>query len=861
MAIQHQTRRYTDAEIFDSLGHEVGFWFKDKFGSFSEPQKYAIMNIKKGRNTLISAPTGSGKTFSAFTGIIDELIQKSKEGKLEDKVYCIYVSPLRALSRDININLKVPLTEIMDREDSNFGIRVAVRTGDTTPQERARMLRKVPHILITTPETLGILLVSPRFRTFFKDVKWCIVDEIHSLAANKRGTHLSLSLERLQLIAGPFTRIGLSATVAPIDRIAGFLVGFEDGKQRDCDIIDADFMKGLDLKVLCPVRDIMDTSQGDLDTALYKMLHNLIQDHKTTLIFTNTRSATERVVHKLKIKYPAHYGVNIRAHHSSLSREHRLGTEDALKKGDLKVVVSSTSLELGIDIGSIDLVILLGSPKSVARSLQRVGRSGHKLRDKIKGRFVVLDRDDLVECALMLKNAKERKIDRISIPTNCLDVLSQQIYGCAIEGRTHIENIWEMTKRSYCYHDLDREDFMSVIQYLAGDFAELEYRQVYAKIWHDLDTGEIGKRGKMARVLYATNIGTIPDSSFIRVKVGERKVGVLDEGFLERLKPGDVFVLGGDTYQYKFSRGQTLQVLPVPGKIPTVPSWFSEMLPLSFDLGMEIQKFRKYMDAKFDKKESKDNILQFIEDYLYVDGNAANSLYEYFREQYLYAKMPHDRRLLIENLHFEGKHYMIFHSCYGRRVNDALSRAFAYVLSKMYKTNIVIGLADQGFYLQGTQKFNAKDLIKQMKKEDLEKILRLAIDKTDVLKRRFRHCAGRALMILRMYKGKKKNVGRQQVSSQILINACKRISEDFPILKEARREVLEDLMDLPNAKIVMDWIADKDIKVEFVETKLPSPFALNLIARGYSDILKMEDRLEFIQRMHQMILAKIALGR
>jgi ATP-dependent Lhr-like helicase len=861
MGISVQSRRYKDSEIFDSLGHEVGFWFKDKFGSFSEPQRYAIMNIKKGRNTLVSAPTGSGKTFSAFTGIIDELIQLSKEGKLEDKVYCVYVSPLKALSRDININLKVPLEEIAEREGSRYGIRVAVRTGDTSPQDRAKMLRKVPHILITTPETLSILLVAPRFRTFFKDVKWGIIDEIHSLAANKRGVHLSLSLERLQLIAGPYTRIGLSATIAPLEDVAGFLVGYENGKQRDCDIIDANFDKKLDLKLICPVPDIITASQTELENSTYALLHQLIQEHKTTLIFTNTRSATERVVHKLKMRYPIDYVGNIEAHHSSLSKDHRLKTEDRLKQGELKVVVSSTSLEMGIDIGSVDLVVLLTSPKSVARALQRVGRSGHKLKDKIKGRFVVLDRDDLIECALILKNAKERKIDKISISKNCLDVLSQQIYGCAIEGRTHIENIYEMVKRSYCYHDIERDDFIEVIKYLAGDYTELEYRYVYAKIWYDLETGEIGKRGKMARVLYATNIGTIPDESYVRVKIGDQVVGVLDEGFLERLKPGDVFVLGGNTYQYRFSRGQTLQVSPVPGKLPTVPSWFSEMLPLSFDLGMEIQKFRKYIESMFRQKKKKHEVLQFIEDYLYVHDNAASSIYEYFREQYLYAKMPHDGKIVIENLHFEDKHYLIFHSCYGRKVNDALSRGFAYVLSKMYQTNVLIGLTDQNFYLQGKKKFNAKELMKQMKKEDLDKILKLAIDKTDVLKRRFRHCAGRALMILRNYKGVRKNVGRQQISSQILINACKRISDNFPILKEARREVLEDLMDVKKATLVLDWVKDRKVKIEYVDTKIPSPFALNLIARGYSDIMKLEDRLEFIKRMHNLVLAKIALGR
>jgi len=604
---------------------------------------------------------------------------------------------------------------------------------------------------------------------------------------------------------------------------------------------------------------VMDVSQLELERATYQMLHDLIQEHKTTLIFTNTRAATERVVHNLKTRYPKYYAENIEAHHSSLAKELRLTTEQRLKDGKLKCVVCSTSLELGIDIGYIDLVVLLGSPKSVSRALQRIGRSGHRLHDDIKGRFVITDRDDLIEDAIILKNAVEKQIDKIEIPENCLDVLSQHIYGIAIEGKEHIENIFATVRRSYCYRNLSRDDFINVIKYLTGDYAELEYRHVYAKIWYDEKTGFIGKRSKLARVLYSTNIGTIPDESYVLVKLGEQVVGKIDEEFLMRLKRGDIFVLGGTTYRYEFSRGMVAQVTAAPGKVPTIPSWFSDMLPLNFELAMSIQKFRRLMEEKFNRYKPKEEILDFIKEYLYIDGPAANSIYEYFKEQWEYAALPTDKRILIEELVFEKKHYLIFHTCYGRRVNDALSRALAYIYSKLYHTSVMISITDQNFYLMSKQRLDAKEGLNQLMKENLYELLKLAIDQTDILKRRFRHCAGRALLIIRNYKGQRKAVGRQQVSSQILILACKRISQNFPILKEARREVLEDLMDVKNARKIIDEIKDGKITIKEIETQIPSPFALNLVARGYSDILRMEDRMEFIRKMHTMVLAKIGM--
>jgi len=852
--ITYLQKKYEDEEVFSILNPVVRTWFKNKFKTFSEPQKYAIIPIHDQENVLVSAVTGSGKTLTAFTSVLNELINLADQGKLENKVYCVYVSPLRALLNDVWFNLEQPLKEIEEIAKKKFNIKVAVRTGDTTATEKQKMLKETPHILVTTPESLALILTSPKFREKLRDIKYFIMDEVHSLAENKRGVHLSLSIERLHELAEDFTKIGLSATAEPIEDIAKFVVG----NNRECKIAKIDLTKKMDIKVLSPMKDLINTTFEETHNAMYDLINKLIQDHKTTLIFTNTRSATERVVHYLKEKFPKNYTENIGAHHGSLSKEHRLNMEKRMREGGLKAIICSTSLELGIDIGYIDLVIALGSPKSVARCTQRFGRSGHKLHDTIKGRLIVLDRDDLVESSVMLKNVLERNIDRIHIPENCLDVLAQQIYGIAISDQIHINNLLKLIKRSYCYRNLSREDFNEVIKYLTGYYNTLEDRNVYAKIWYDEKTGMIGKKGRLARLIYMTNVGTIPDETFITVKIGEQSIGHLDENFLEKMKRGDVFTLGGETYEFLFSRGMVAQVKASPGRPPTIPNWVSEMLPLNFDLALEIGKFRRLMEEKFNAKKSKKEILEFIDKYLYVDSNAALAIYNYFNEQFLYLKeIPSDKKILIEHYNEDNKKYVVFHSLYGRRINDCLSRAIGYAIGKLQHKDVEIGINDNGFYLSYEGNAQILQAFKLLKSEKIRTLLELAIHDSEILKRRFRHCATRSLMILREYKGKRKRVGRQQVSSMLLISALRRISEDFSILKEAKREVLEDLMDIENTTKILKLIEDNEIKIKEFHTNLPSPFAFNLVLQGYLDILKMEDKLKFLRNMHTLILAKI----
>ncbi len=856
--IEEQTKSYSKKQIYKTLHPWVKQWFDKQFDDFTPAQKKSIIDIHKNNNILISSPTGSGKTLTAFLSVISELTTLAEKDKLEDKVYCIYISPLKALDNDIEKNLDEPLDGIEKIAGKKLGIRKAVRTGDTTQYQRQKMLKKPPHILITTPETLSILLVAPKFREKLSNVKYVIIDEIHSLAENKRGVHLSLSLERLQHLIGHFTRIGLSATVSPLEEVAKFLVGYEYGVERNCKIVKINYLKELDMEVMCPVSDIVLADEEDTRLGMYDLLDDLIWENKTTLIFTNTRSGTERFVYNLKKMYPMHYNnENIMAHHSSLSKEVRLETENKLKEGQLKAVVSSTSLELGIDIGYIDLVVLINSPKSVARALQRIGRSGHRLHEKSRGRIIVTDRDDLVECSVLLKNAKEGKIDRISIPTNCLDVLAQHIYGMSIENPWDIDYAYDVIKKSYCYKDLTRDDYEDVLSYMAGEYPELEERYVYAKIWIDYENKTFGKRGKLARMLYSTNIGTIPDSSGVLVKCDGETVGRIEEDFMERLKKGDTFVLGGNTYRFNYGKGMTINVTPAMGP-PTIPSWFSQQLPLSFDLAMDIQRFRAHMDVKFRYRRSKEEIMEFIHEYLYVDDFAANSIYEYFVEQFKYAKIPSNQLLLIEYYKgFGGRRFVIFHSLFGRKVNDALSRAVAYIVAKRYNINVTISISDNGFYLSSDGKIGGLESFNELTPENFENILAQSLNKTETLASRFRHCAGRSLMTLRRYKGESKSVGRQQVRGKILLKFVQEMDENFSILKEARREALEDYMDVKNALKIIEWVASEEMEVKTINTVIPSPFAFNLISQGYLDVLNQNDKAEFTKRMHQAILDQI----
>lgn len=851
--IRYASREYSDEEIFKILVPEIRQWFKEKFGKFTPPQRYAVMEIHNGNNILISSPTGSGKTFAAFLAAINELLLLAKKGELEDRIYVLYVSPLKALNNDIERNLKEPLKEIYSKFDIKEKIRIAVRTGDTTPNERQKQIRKTPHILITTPESLAIILNAPRFSQKLKRIKWIIVDEIHALADNKRGAHLSLSLERLvyNMEKEPI-RIGLSATIHPMKEIAKFLVG----EGRSCLIVDVSFIKKMDLKVISPVDDLIYTPANELSNELYKLLYKLIKEHRTTLIFTNTRSATERVVFHLKSRFKDLEG-KIEAHHGSLSRDVRLSVEERLKNGELKCVVSSTSLELGIDIGYIDLVVLLGSPKSVTRALQRIGRSGHFLHEVSKGRIVVLDRDDLVECVVLANEARKGRLDKIKIPENALDVLAQHIVGMAIEKKWRVDEALKLIRRAYPYRKLPKRDLLKLLHYLAGEYEELEDRKVYGKIWFDEDEEIFGRRGKMVRPIYYLNTGTIPDEVAIKVYTTDWKfVGKVEEPFAERLKKGDIFVLAGNTYEYVGSRDMNIFVIPRPDSSPTIPSWFSEQLPLSFDLAMEISKFRAKMEKML--KEGRNVVKYLVKNYK-IDEKTAKAIENYFLEQ-MHFEVPNHKKIVVEIFEKDGYKYLVFHTLVGRKANEALSRIFAYRITKKYGLNVRIAITDNGFaiiYPSWKSEIEKEDIKKLFTTKNMIDDLKNALKNTEILKRRFRHVATRSLLILKNYLGHEMSVEKQQRNASILFKVVNEIDPEFPALKETYREIMEDSMDIENAIKYVKKVEKGEIKVKITYNPLPSPFSFNIVVIGATDVVLMEDRKEMIKEMHREVMELI----
>lgn len=882
--IERYTKPFSREDSLASLNFYIKDWFQKRYKSPTLPQLYSFKLIKDNKNLLITAPTGSGKTFSAFMAILSELMDMAEKKELEDKIYCIYVSPLRALNNDIYRNLNEPLDEIYAKlGDSVKKISVAIRTGDTPQQERQRQLRKPPNILVTTPESLAILLNAQKFVENMKSVKYVVVDEIHELANNKRGVHLSLSLERLVELAGrDFTRIGLGATLYPLETAAGFLVGYKDAKtERDCYIIDATWDKPMDYLTVCPVSDIVSATDKKIDESIYKTLNEIIKKNKTTLIFTNTRSGTERVVYNLMRRFK--YGEeHIAAHHGSLSRELRLGVEEMLKRGKLKCVVSSTSLELGIDIGYIDNVVQLGSPKSVTRAIQRIGRSGHKFSDTARGEIVAINRDDLVECAVMLDSAKKRHLDSFSVPRNALDVLAQHIVGMALTKKWKVDEAFDVVRRAYPYHSLDKKDFMMLIEYLSGSYVGLESRRVYAKIWYDANEGAIGRRGRLTKLIYYLNIGTIPDEVSVNVYApGNNWIGSIQEEFLSRLKPGDIFVLGGKLYRFDHSREMKAFVTRAETKIPTIPPWFSEQLPLTYELAIEIGKFRHDLaEAVSNDIRNTKGIVKLLKkkkivagektaqilDSMPMDANTKNSILSYFAEQLLFAKhVPNDKLMLIEKTVDDERqrNYLIFHSLYGRRVNDALSRLFAIEASDMFETDVGIMINDNGFVIVTDaelkiSKEEISKLVSNVARCDATGIIKRNVRRTEMMKRRFRHAAVRSFMVLRNYKGKQISVKRQQINSELLLKASEEISPDFPIIKETYREIMEDVMDLPRAKEILKKINEGEIGYEIIETAVPSPFSHVMITFGEADVVLMKDRRKHLRELRKYVLAQIS---
>ena len=883
-----------DAEAFSRLADPTREWWIDEFGGFvpengglfTPPQKEAIPHIDDGTNCLVAAPTGSGKTLASFTAIIDDLFRRAEtndEG-LENSVYCLYVSPLKSLANDIHRNLTEPLegiTERLDERGESVEIRHAIRHGDTSDSERQKMLSETPHILNTTPETLAILLNSPKFKKKLETTEYVVVDEIHSLADNKRGTHLSVSLERLEALCETSpTRIGCSATVEPLETMGEFLVGgerTEDGWQpREFEIVDSRFVREFDMELQCPTDDLINTPREVVTDRFYDRLDELVAEHTNTLVFTNTRSGAERVLHNLRER-GEYDESNSGCHHGSLSKERRTEIEAGLKNGDLDVVTTSTSLELGIDMPYIDLVVQVGSPKSVAALLQRVGRAGHRLDRTVKGRIVALDRDELVECAVMLKKAEEGFVDRVFVPENAQDVAAQQVYGMAINGPRPEAEIRGILESAYPYRRYSDAEYESLFRYLTADYDGMEEKNVYAKVWRDENdapggehyydefepgTPLIGKRGRLARVIYMTNIGTIPDSFTCDVltRSGEEWIGQLDEEYLDTLDSGDVFVLGGQRYEYRYRRGSKVYVDRTSAR-PTVPSWFSERLPLSYDLGREILRFRRELTDRLGS-DGPPAVRRWLREFP-LDDNTVRGLTRMFETQRRYAgieSVSTDRRLSIE-IELDREEYRrnyYVHSNYGRRFNDGLSRLLAYRVAQQANANVTVAVADHGFTLSMplNRKVDIESVLGAIHPSDVRSDLRSALSDTDLLKRYFRINATRSLMILKRYKGHEKSASQQQVSSEMLLGFAEDKPE-FAVMEETYREILEDKLAVGAVETFVASVRSGGIDTAVHRVDSPTPLAFGLATLMASDVVLAEDESAVLQAFHDRVLSEI----
>ncbi|WP_121821666.1 ATP-dependent helicase [Halostella salina] len=897
----------TDADVLARLDPVVRQWWVEEFGAFvpendgffTPPQEGAIPLVDEGRNALVAAPTGSGKTLASFTAIIDDLYRRARDGTagddsaadpddgdggLENSVYCLYVSPLKSLANDIHRNLEVPLegiTDVAERRGEDAGeIRHAIRHGDTSDADRQRMLEETPHILNTTPETLAILLNSPKFREKLRTVEYVIVDEIHSIAAGKRGTHLSVSLERLEALAdGSPTRIGCSATIEPLDDVAEFLVGRDDpgGDARDCEIVDARFAREFDIELHCPTDDLINTPREVVQGRFYDELHDLIADHTNTLVFTNTRSGAERVLQTLRERFDAYDEDNSGCHHGSLSKEARQAVETDLKDGTLDVVTSSTSLELGIDMPHVDLVVQVGSPKSVAALLQRVGRAGHRVGQTVTGRVIALDRDELVECAVMLKKAEEGFVDSVSIPENAHDVAAQHVYGMAIAEIRPEAEVRGILTRAYPYRNYGDDDWERLCRYLTADYEGLEEQNVYAKVWRDendppggehhyeeFPVGEplMGKRGRLARVIYMTNIGTIPDSFTCDVftRADNEWVGNLDENYLDTLEGGDVFVLGGRNFEFRYRRGSKVYVDPTSAR-PTVPSWFSERLPLSYDLGREILAFQgELLDrlASGGPPAARRWLREFP-----LDDDSVRAVTRMFDQQVRYAgaeSVATDERIAIEvekdRDEYERRYYV--HSGYGRRFNDGLSRLLAYRCAQETNANVSVAVADHGFSLSMplNRKVDVVGILRDLDADEVRPLLRESIDGTELLQRYFRINATRSLMILKRYKGYEKSAKEQQVSSEMLLGFAEDL-EDFAVIEETYREILSDKLNVDAIEAVVGAVGDGEIAVTSRTVASPTPRAFGLATLMASDVVLAEDESAALRAFHDRVVEAI----
>lgn len=902
-------RRHPSAVTSAAPRSAVSAWFESTFGKPTPAQAAAWPLIAHGKNVLVASPTGTGKTFAAFYSVLHSLALEQSQGTLRSSIYCIYVSPLRALSYDLEKNLNGPLQAIYGE---NPPIRVELRTGDTSGAQRTRQFQRPPHILLTTPESICLLLSQEKWIPLLASIRWLIVDEIHALADNKRGAHLAISLERLSDItqgnrapnATPDAiaishssypqRIGLSATIAPLEEAALFL----SGTNGECSIVDVTTKKRVELSIYTPLRREPYPPSGFTGERLVKELGALVKNHRTTLVFCNTRSGAEATAFWLRENFPE-IANEIECHHASLEREVRREVEDRLKRGELRAVICSTSLELGIDIGSVDIVVMLATPKGVSRALQRAGRAGHNIHSVSRGVLMATNVSDLVEACATVRLAKTRRLDGIRISRAPLDVLAQHLVSMGCTQEWNRNEALSLIRKAYPYAGLTQQEFDDVLDYLAGGGKSLrqQYTDVFGKI--ELDDDCFQTREGRVRREFLQNIGVIPSVGSVRVRLHTQSLGSVEESFIRTMKIGDVFIMAGRPVRLEKVSQMDAWVARADGEIPTVPRWNAAKMPLSNRVCEEIIDFRRGLrdfaegngitaESDLLGKESKVAKLAAAWIANRLDCGAANAtvIWKIHAAQIALSEIPTADFLLVEE-HLEyprdhpeelaekrerklnklgsaksksnsrssgnkqplARHYF-FHSLIGRAANDALARVVSLRLSQLRGGNALATPHDYGFVLSVTpgQQITQSDLRGLLDPGDFEQELDAALAQSEMMKYHFRNAAQTGLMVYRNFFDQHKPVRKLAWSAEVIFNVLKKYEPDHILLREARRETMHTFVDAPGARAFLEQQASRPFRLRAVPSIPPLSFAM--YATKIKEALLVEDPFETMERLY-----------
>jgi ATP-dependent helicase Lhr and Lhr-like helicase len=882
-------------------------WFTARFSTPTEPQEQGWPHILAGHTTLISAPTGSGKTLAAFLACIDRLVCKALAGELRDRTEVLYISPLKALGNDIQKNLEVPLGEILQMAGERGilmpEIRTAVRTGDTLMKDRRLMLKRPPHILVTTPESFYILLTAEKSRAILRDVETVIVDEIHAVSDDKRGVHLSLSLERLEALTHrPPVRIGLSATQKPIEEVARFLAGNPDSERTRPDpvIVNVGHKRTLDIGVEVPSSELGPVASNEMWDEIYERIVQLVNAHRSTLVFVNTRRLAERIAHQLGERLGEE---NVAAHHGSLSRKLRLEAERKLKEGQVKVLVATASLELGIDVGTVDLVCHISSPRSIAVALQRVGRSGHWRGAVPKGRFFVTTRDDLAECAVLVRAIRLGELDRLIFPEGSLDVLAQQIVACcAAAGSAATANksgdqsndgwdedeLFALIKRAYPYRNLSRETFDAVLTMLSEGIASQRGRYG-AYLHHDRINRKLRAR-RGARLAAITSGGAIPDNALFSV-VAEPdggSVGTVDEDFAVESLAGDIMLLGNTSWRIRRVESRTSRMLveDAHGAPPTVPFWRGEAPARTAELSQQLGELRKEISDRLPGVVPVDgwrnlpivvDAVSWLREECGLDLSGAEQLIQYILEgRVVLGDVPTQATIIAERFFDEGGGMqLIIHAPFGGRINKAWGLALRKRFCRGFNFELQAAATDNGLNIALAEQhsFPLADVFQFLHSETMPPILEQAALDSPIFQTRWRWDATRALALLRFQGGKKVPPQIQRMRADDLlasvfpdVAACQENIEgdikipDHPLVREVMKDVLTEALDIEGLGEVLRGIEQGRIRCLAVDTPVPSQFSheiLNANPYAYLDDAPLEERRARAVEMRRVLPASV----